>query len=330
MLWSARPDTTLHYLNHTCEDFTGLSLPALLDNGWLVAVHPDDVQGCIDTYLPAVEARESFVMEYRLRRADGIYRWVLDMGVPNFQADGALVGYVGAATDITERKNAEETIRESRLVLEGNHREIRHLAGRLITAHEDECRRLARELHDDLTQRLARLAIDAGQMEHAACTSEGLRQLREELVRLSEDVHALSYRLHPSVLDDLGLVEAIRAECGRVARQASLQVDLDACNVVRTLPGDTPLCLFRIAQEALSNAARHAHARTVSVHLATSSGGLQLAIKDDGNGFDPCGPREHVSLGLASMRERVRLVHGDLEIESSPGGGTKVTAWVPA
>jgi signal transduction histidine kinase len=200
----------------------------------------------------------------------------------------------------------------------------------LITAHEDERQRLARELHDDLTQRLARLAIDAGRMESAVDAPEGMRLLREGLVRLSEDVHALSYRLHPSVLDDLGLVEALKAECERVMRHGELRVDVEASVVPSALPAEASLCLFRVAQEALSNAARHAHASAVTVVLSSRSTGLQLTVSDNGSGFDPERSRDHASLGLASMRERVRILQGKLNIESTPGRGTTVIAWVPA
>jgi signal transduction histidine kinase len=204
------------------------------------------------------------------------------------------------------------------------------LSGRLITAHEDEHRRLARELHDDLTQRLARLAIDAGRMENTSNAPEGARPLREGLVQLSEDVHALSYRLHPSVLDDLGLVEALKAECDRVARYGALRVDIEESDVPQPLSADASLCLFRVAQEALSNAARHAQASSVTVLLSPKGKGLQLVVSDNGSGFDPGDARDHASLGLASMRERVRLLRGELDIESSPGRGTTVVAWVPA
>ena len=203
------------------------------------------------------------------------------------------------------------------------------LSGRLITAHEDERRHLARELHDDLTQRLARLAIDAGRMENLPAAPEGIRPLREDLVRLSEDVHALSYRLHPSVLDDLGLVEALKAECDRITRHGALRVEVDARDVPEALPAEASLCLFRVAQEALSNAARHAHASAVTVLLSPSHRGLQLVVSDNGSGFDPAGSHGHASLGLASMRERVRLLQGDFDIEST-GRGTTVVAWVPA
>jgi signal transduction histidine kinase len=204
------------------------------------------------------------------------------------------------------------------------------LTGRLLTAHEDERRHLARELHDDLTQRLARLAIDAGRLERNAGTDGTAADMRRDLVRLSEDVHALSYRLHPSVLDDLGLVEALKAECDRVARHGALRVEVDAHDVPEALPSDTSLCLFRVAQEALSNAARHARASAVSVLLSPSGKGLQLAVSDNGSGFDLGRSPDHASLGLASMRERVRLLRGELDIESTPGRGTTVVAWVPA
>lgn len=203
------------------------------------------------------------------------------------------------------------------------------LSGRLITAHEDERRRLARELHDDLTQRLAVLAIDAGRMERLPAVPDGIRPLREDLVRLSDDVHALSYRLHPSILDDLGLVEALRVECDHVARRGSLKVEVDLHDLA-TVPPDTSLCLFRVAQEALSNAARHAGASAVIVLLKPVRNGVQLSVSDNGSGFEPAPPRRQASLGLASMRERVRMLRGELDIDSTPSRGTTIIAWVPA
>jgi PAS domain S-box-containing protein len=330
MLWTARPDTTLDFLNQNCVEFTGLPIEKLLNEGWLDVVHPEDLANCVGTYTPAIEGRKPFTVEYRVRRADGTWRWLLGTGTPNFGPDGSFAGYVGCDIDITERKDAEDVLRESRAALEVSHAEVQQLAGSLITAHEDERRRLARELHDDLTQRLARLAIDAGRMECAADIAAGVRHLREDLVRLSEDVHAMSYRLHPSVLDDLGLVEALKAECDRVARHGEMRVVVDATEVPASLRGEASLCLFRVAQEALSNAVHHARASAVSVLLSSRSHGLQLAVSDNGKGFEPARPRDHASLGLASMRERVRLLQGELNIESAPGNGTTVVAWVPS
>jgi PAS domain S-box-containing protein len=329
MIWTARPDTSLDYLNQYCVEFTGLPIEKLRNEGWLDAVHPEDLERSKGTYGPAFDARMPFTMEYRVRRADGQYRWLLASGIPKFGPDGSFAGFIGTDVDITERRDAEDVFRVSRAALEVSHREIQQLAGRLLTAHEDERRHLARELHDDLTQRLARLAIDAGRMESAADAPEGIRLLREDLVHLSEDVHALSYRLHPSVLDDLGLVEALKAECDRVGRHGDLRVDLEASALPMALPKDASLCLFRVAQEALSNAARHGHASTINVSLSPRGQGFQISVSDNGNGFDTERPSDRASLGLASMRERVRLLDGKLEIESIPGHGTRVVAWVP-
>ena len=207
-------------------------------------------------------------------------------------------------------------------------KEAAGLSGRLLTAHEDERRHLARELHDDLTQRLARLAIDAGLLERTA--GGDASQMRRDLVRLSEDVHALSYRLHPSLLDDLGLVEALRAECDRVASHGDVRVEVNTDDVPDTVPNEASLCLFRVAQEALNNAVRHGRANAMTVLLSARGSGLQIAVSDNGSGFDPKRSRDHASLGLASMRERVRLLHGEFDIESTPGRGTTVVAWVPA
>jgi signal transduction histidine kinase len=205
------------------------------------------------------------------------------------------------------------------------------LAGRLLTAHEDERSRLARDLHDDVSQRLARLAIDAGRLERRtdAAPPAVAGALREELVRLSEDVHALSYQLHPAVLDELGLSEGIKAECSRLSRQQSIPVNVEIEGLPRKLPTEPSLCLFRVAQEALRNVVRHARARAVTVSLSSEGRGVRLVVKDNGRGFDTSRDDTPPSLGQVSMRERVRLLGGTLRVESSLGEGTTVSAWVP-
>jgi signal transduction histidine kinase len=209
--------------------------------------------------------------------------------------------------------------------------EAQHLGGRILTAQEDERRRLAREMHDDVTQRLAALAIDAARMQNDDGSTRGnaLETIRERLVGLSEDVHALSYRLHPSVIEDLGLVAALRVECNRVARQEPIRVDFDARDVPAKVPSSTGICLFRVAQEALRNVVRHARASNVEVSLEAKNGGITLAVRDDGRGLGESSADKRASLGLVSMRERVRLVGGKLDIVSRPNQGTSVVAWVP-
>lgn len=211
-------------------------------------------------------------------------------------------------------------------------REAQLLGGRILTAQEDERRRLAREMHDDVTQRLAALAIDAARFQDDVRGSKGagaLETLRERLVDLSEDVHALSYRLHPSVIEDLGLVAALRVECNRVAQQEPIEVKFEHEDVPKKLPPSAAICLFRIAQEALRNVARHANARRVAVSLRGEEGGIALVVRDDGKGFTDSVVDGKASLGLVSMRERVRLVGGKVNIVGRPSEGTSVEAWVP-
>jgi len=217
-----------------------------------------------------------------------------------------------------ERRKAEDAAHE--------------LSGRLINAQEEERSRLARELHDDVTQRLAVLAIDAGREERRlpkASGGQAMGALREGLVRLSEDVHALSHQLHPSILEDLGLSEALKSECKRFSDLGPIRVELEASEIPEPLPRDESLCLFRIAQEALRNVARHARASEAKVSLRRLDGGIQLVVKDDGAGFNGKQTRGRPCLGQASMRQRVHLLDGELHIDSVPGYGTTVSAWVP-
>jgi len=225
----------------------------------------------------------------------------------------------------------------SSLLLQRNRRrraefDARELSGRLLTAHEEERSRLARDLHDDFTQRLARLAMDAALLERPKDSMSAeitARELREELVRMSEDVHTLAYRLHPAVLDDLGLVEALKAECDRLCRQEIVLAKFECDVTVQSIPPDAALCLFRIAQEALHNVVRHSGSTTADVKLTQRHQGLELQVNDEGRGFDLTRRQMRTSLGLASMRERIRLAGGTLDINSAPGQGTCVRTWVP-
>ncbi|MCU0223516.1 MAG: PAS domain-containing protein [Acidobacteria bacterium] len=286
---------------------------------WEERIHPDDrhrVQAALQAHLDGKSP--AFRAEHRLGPGEGSTRWVLARGKALRDAEGRAIRLVGALTDVTERRLAEEAVRD--------------LSRRLIVAQEDERARLARELHDDLTQRLARLAIDVGRAEQEGGGSRAeatMRLVREGLVRLSEDVHALSYRLHPSLLEDLGLAEALQVECDRFGRLSGIAVDLVLSDVPQPVSRGAALCLFRVAQEALRNVDRHARARTVEVRLQGLDGGLQLAVQDDGVGFDPAAVRGRRSLGHASMRERIHLAGGELDIESAPDQGTTVVAWVP-
>lgn len=221
---------------------------------------------------------------------------------------------------------ADETLETSRT-------EARQLAGRLLTAQEDEKRRVARELHDDLSQRLAATAIEAGKLEEQCPESsdsrKSLNALKNALIAISEDVHQLSRRIHPRILDDLGLHDALRSECDGFAQRHGLTVPFRCGELRDAMPKDVSLCLYRIAQEALRNVARHAMVDRVEVALKTDPEFAYLEVSDSGRGFDRDTVQGRLGLGLASMEERVRLVGGELSISSAPGKGTSISVRIP-
>jgi signal transduction histidine kinase len=191
---------------------------------------------------------------------------------------------------------------------------------------------VARELHDDVTQRLAALALDCATLERTldgtSPARDGLRRIREETARLSEDVQALSRELHPSIVEDLGLAAAADALCTRVSQRDKTAVRFLQTGEDDGLPRDTAVCLYRVLQEGLRNVTRHARATQVTVTLDVGGRDASLRVEDDGVGFEAGEPSR--GLGLSSMRERVALVEGQLRLHSRPGEGTEVVARVPA
>jgi signal transduction histidine kinase len=285
----------------------------------LTRVVPEDRARILEAVRAARESGRLETVDYRLLEPDGGERWLSSRGRVRRGPSGGEAGTLtGVTLEVTERRRAETAVHD--------------LSRRLIRAHEEERALLARELHDDLSQRLAVLAIETGRAELAArggSEAESLRTVREGLVSLSEDVHALAYHLHPSILEELGLAEALQTECDRFRRMGGVDVSTEL-DLGPVIPGpDAALCLFRIAQESLRNVTRHAAASAVTVSLRPGDGGLGLTVRDDGAGFDPRAQRERPSLGLASMRERVQLVGGTFRVDSAPDEGTTIAAWVP-
>jgi PAS domain S-box-containing protein len=327
LIWVSGADKRCTYFNKPWLDFTGRPVESQLGDGWSEGVHAADLRRCLDTYGRAFDARQAFRMEYRLRRSDGEYRWVLDVGVPRFAPDGAFAGYVGSCIDITEQKRVVGALRESQ-------HELQSLAGRLIQAEEAERRRIARELHDDLNQSLSLLAVELdllGQKppESAAELGGRLHELSAHVKQLSSDVHDLSHNLHPSKLEQLGLVAGVRGLCKEQVDAHRLEVEFAQEQMPPSIPGDTVLCLYRIAQEGLGNVIKHSGARHVRVELSGGADEVTLRITDDGVGFDPGSVDGNGGLGLVSMRERLRLVGGTIVIDSRPSAGTRIDVHVP-
>jgi signal transduction histidine kinase len=244
--------------------------------------------------------------------------------------------------EISERMEAEQNLRkstdalqESQRALHDSREELRGLAARLLTAQEEDRRRLSRDLHDDINQRLAMLAVELETLERQLPSSPGLigpglRSLVDRVVGLSEDVRHLAYQFHPSILDDLGLPIALQRLVDDFSAHAGVRGRFSGRARTESYPSDIAGCLYRVAQESLGNVARHAKASLVEVELTDEDRGLALSVRDNGIGFDPVRTNDGGrGLGLVSMKERLHLVQGTLEVRSAPGQGTAVRAWVP-
>lgn len=449
LVWISGTDKRCTYFNKPWLDFTGRPLESEIGDGWADGVHAADLQHCLDTYVRAFDRRESFIMEYRLRRHDGEYRWVLDKAVPLFNPDGAFAGYIGACFDVTEfrRAEAERNVANDRLRLamesgksvgwewdlktnrdtwfgdlstifgipstiyvghvEDFRRSVhpddrglvwkavkdaqesrspyaaefrvlwpngtvrwvtakgqfyyspggepermlgmatditeRKLAeealssvnGRLIEAQESERARIARDLHDDIGQRLALLALGLQQVKALLPDSTGgeaarrLHAIQTQTAEVIANVQALSHELHPPRLLHLGVVAAMRGFCEELSGQNSAEIDFRCENVPSSVPPDVSLCLFRVLQEALHNAVRHGQVRHVDVQLRGTGDAVDLTVRDEGVGFDVEEANRGRGLGLTSMKERLKLVGGELFIESQSTRGTTVLARAP-
>jgi len=254
------------------------------------------------------------------RRKDGT-TFPVEIGLSGIEtAAGKLA--VAFVTDITQRKQMEQAAK-------AHTQDVQALAASLLTAQEDERRRVSRELHDQICQQLASLAIDIGGLAAAPPlprqTQSRLRTIQDRVVKASEETRHIAYELHPSVLDDLGLVASLRDLCRRFSeRHTGITVKFNDVALPAGLPREVASCLYRVAQEGLQNIAKHANAKRASVALTPRKGTLGLTIADDGAGFDPAVVKGRGGLGLIGMEERARLVNGKLSIASRPGRGTRV------
>jgi signal transduction histidine kinase len=263
---------------------------------------------------------------------DGSVRWFQCRGSLVSTGDGRAARMVGTFWDVTERKEAEAALRTSELALRSTNAEIQDLAGRLIAAQEDERARIARDLHDDMGQKLALLTIEIEQLRRLTPLPDGcvdrIRQISDRAAEIAGDMHRLSYQLHPTKLEALGLVPSIQSVCRDVTQQHGVQVEFRHQFVPPELDPEIALCLFRIVQESLRNVVRHSGARRALVQITGSRGELRLHVADQGRGFDVDG-MGRAGLGLVSMRERVKFVGGEIVIRSAPSAGTRIGVRVP-
>jgi len=320
MIWAAGTDKACTFVNRAWLDFTGRRIEQDLGEGWIGAVHPNDREMCSGIYSSSIDGPQNFQLEFRLRRADGEYRWIVGSGVPRFSETGAFVGYIGSCVDVTESRIAAE--------------QLRALSAFLISAQEDVRRRISRELHDDLVQRLALMAIDLGKLisqtwPAVSAVPEELRGLQERAIQAAELTRHIAHELHPMTVEDLGLATALRSVCEDFAHREGIDVEFTGENLPQSPKRETASCLYSIAQEALLNVSKHAQAKHVRVELKSSADRVSLSIADDGIGFPTRSAGGGMGLGVLNMRERVGWLKGSFSLESRPGGGTQISVALP-
>jgi PAS domain S-box-containing protein len=286
---------------------------------WLACVHEDDRNRVKEAYSGWLSGTlPEYRIEFRFRLPDGRVRWMADHGALLYGERGRIQFATGIAKDISAQKQAEE--------------DLRRLSGQLISAQEEERKRLARDLHDHVSQTLTLLTVELEQLnrddETTPTQHDLLSVMRNQLRNLSSDLHGLSHQLHPSKLKHLGLVSAMRAMCRELER-AGLRVNFSDHEVPRQLPDEVSLTLYRVMQEGLQNIRKHSGVSTADAELKKTSTFLTFRLQDQGKGFDLQNPKSGEGLGLSSMRERLNAVKGTFTIKSSIGYGTVLEASVP-
>jgi PAS domain S-box-containing protein len=319
--WERRSDETrFTYVGEQALDLLGFSIEQWKQpNFWVNHIHADDRDRIVAQYTNVCPFTDHFKCEYRMLTEDGRVIWIEDL-VDIDREWGRRPTMHGFMTNITDRKHAEAALAD--------------VTRRLIDAQEEERKRIARELHDDINQRVALISIEleqAAQMcgRNPSTLSSRLTSLQQKVSEISNEIHRMSYELHPSKLEHLGLVPALRSFCSELARSRGIKIEFHSGKIPENLDRDVTLCVFRTAQEALQNASKHSGADKVTVNLDTPGKQLELSIVDKGRGFSPTQEKMTEGLGLTSMQERVRHAGGTFNVISAPNRGTTVHVTIP-
>jgi PAS domain S-box-containing protein len=259
-------------------------------------------------------------LDLEMVRPDGSTRWVRVRGEAKRDNTGRIIRVRGTAQDVTDRKQAEK--------------ELSGVSGRLLEAQEQERRRIARDLHDDISQRLALLVNDMEglekELQHSAAEAhKRIHEIGKRTAEICSDIQDISHQLHSSKLQYLGIAAAAKIFCKEFSEHEKLDIDFHSVDIPTTVADNISLCLFRVLQEALHNGAKHSGARQFEVYLRGTSGEIQLTIRDHGVGFVPEEVMKKNGLGLISIRERVALVGGTFSVLSKPQSGTEIVVRVP-
>jgi len=286
----------------------------------LTSVHPEDRDQVIAATNGCTPESPYCQVRYRVIRPDGSVVWLEKNARAFFDEKGTILRMIGMVVDITERKLGEEAISS--------------MSRRLIKAQEEERARIARELHDDISQRLAMLSVSLERTKRIVPESENalrshMDELRQQVLDISTGIHALSHELHSSKLRQMDMVNAMRGFCMELSEQQRVEIHFGHKDIPVTMPLEISICLFRVLQEALHNALKHSGVRQFEVVVQGAAGAVNLIIRDSGLGFEPEVAMKGQGLGLTSMKERLKLVHGELSVDSQPGRGATIRASVP-
>ncbi|HEV8715120.1 MAG TPA: PAS domain S-box protein [Candidatus Binatia bacterium] len=325
IVWTADPGGQLVGDLSLWGAFTGQREEELKGEGWANALHRDDRQRVLDTWAQAVARRSVYTTVYRLRRYEGEYRYIGVRAVPILEKDGQVREWVGACSDITERKQVEEQLQDYA-------ERLQFLSRRLLEIQESERRTLARELHDELGQVLTGLRLNLEASLHLP--PQAARQRVEIALPLANElighVRELALDLRPAVLDDLGLAPALEWLCKRYTVRTQVTVTFEQKGLNRRFAPEVETAAYRIVQEALTNVARHAGVSEARVWLGADHDQLTVEIHDQGRGFEPDTVlAAGAGSGLVGMRERAALLGGQLTVEAAPGQGTRIRAHLP-
>ncbi|MDH4180031.1 MAG: PAS domain-containing protein, partial [Armatimonadota bacterium] len=321
--------------NRACQQASGYTLDEVKGRKpWEVLVAPEQAERVKALYQELLAGERPPLDEYYWVTRDGRRRliaWRADI----LQDPGASGRYlIRSGVDITDSRQQEVALRESEAALRRSQTQLRDLAAALLSAQEEERRRVARELHDDVSQTLAQLAIETDSLTQRPPASpanirDRLSALRQHIDGLANDLRRMSYQLHPAALEHLGLGAALRAYCADFSKSHGIKVRFRQINVPGFIPPDAALCMYRVAQESLGNAAKHSGTQAASVVLAGTESGIGLAVSDRGAGFDVEAVKDKKGLGLISMAERARLVGGTLSVKTRPGAGARIELRIP-
>ncbi|MBN8699323.1 MAG: PAS domain S-box protein [Chitinophagales bacterium] len=315
------------YVNPRWCQISGITYEKAMGNGWFEAVHPDDRDMLRRNWEEATRHQQVSVSEYRFVRPNGSTAWVIGQAIPERDADGAIVGYVGTTTDITDRKLAEKEMEESS-------QKLRQLTTHLLNIREEERKRIGREIHDELGQQLTAIKMDISWIAKKTDPSqEAFKTKLQNVIALldggNQSIRRILNELRPVILDDYGLLEALRWQAQQFTANTHIPVAMTASESDMRIPEEISTCIFRIFQEALTNITRYAKATQVKVSLDIDSDSVLLNIEDNGLGFDTELTKTKKSFGILGMKERVASLNGRFDLSSVPGNGTRISIHIP-